>query len=120
MNGSMSTTDWTRGVVDLGVSADDNSGICNVVAEVEGIERRADPQPRDNFSTKPCADFSKRYLWDTSGWPDGEHRVKVDVSDAADRKGRRAAGAGIRSGPTTTHRPVPATCRSTAVRAGRR
>src|SRR4051812_26637545 len=87
VTGAMSTTDWTRGVIDLGVDADDNSGICHVVAEVEGIERRPDPQARDSFSTKPCGDLSKRYSWDTSGWPDGEHRVKVDVYDAADRGG---------------------------------
>ena len=88
VGGSATASGWRRGEVDLTVNAEDNSGICSLIA-IAGGQRQDAVRGRDGFSVKPCTDANgHRFTWDTTDWSDGPHEVAVWAYDAAGRNGQ--------------------------------
>jgi hypothetical protein len=87
VGGSLVGGGWKRGVVDVTVTADDNSGVCQIASFVDDT-RQEIPLARDQYALKQCAPGGVNgypISWNTVDWADGPHRAAVMAWDAAGR-----------------------------------
>jgi hypothetical protein len=85
VGGSVLGGGWKRGTVDITVTADDNSGVCQIAGQADD-SRQEIPLARDTYALKQCGGVNAHPIsWNTTNWPDGDHRVAVWAWDAAGR-----------------------------------
>jgi hypothetical protein len=74
---------WRRGAESVSYDAGDNVGIKEMRAYLDGAPRASDPRPCWYGSKTPCPNGGGSLNVDTSGIPDGAHRLTVQAIDSA-------------------------------------
>jgi hypothetical protein len=74
---------WLRGSQDVAFDASDDSGVSSARIALDGREIASQPRRCDFTRRVPCPDGPFGARFETRGWPDGQHVLRLVAFDAA-------------------------------------